>query len=76
MSKSDLIRFRNLLMNDAGFQEKFRKAAEKYTGGQDEKTVFETLLLPLAQEYGLSATYDEFKAYLCQAVGLSSVWMP
>jgi hypothetical protein len=36
MSKSDLIRFRDLLMNDAVFQEKFRKAAEKYTGGQDE----------------------------------------
>ena len=32
--KADLIKFRELLISDAEFQEKFRKAAEAYNGGQ------------------------------------------
>ena len=63
MSKADLLRFQELLSSDAEFQEKYRKSVEAYTGEQDMKAVFENLLLPLAQEYGLSATYDEFYAY-------------
>lgn len=61
MAKADLIKFRDLLASDSEFQEKFRKAAEAYTGPQDEKSVFEKLLQPLGKEYGLSATYEEFK---------------
>lgn len=63
MAKADLIKFRDLLVSDSGFQEKFRKAAEAYKGPQDEKSVFENLLLPLGKEHGLSATYEEFKEY-------------
>ncbi len=63
MVKADLIKFRDLLVNDSDFQEELREAAEKYTGEQDEKSVFENLLLPLGQKHGLSATYDEFKEF-------------
>lgn len=63
MANADLIKFRDLLTSDSGFQDKFREAVENYKGPHDEKAVFENLLLPLAQERGLSATYEEFKAY-------------
>ncbi len=63
MAKADLIKFRDLLVSDPEFQEKFRKAAEAYKGPQDEKAVFEDLLLPLGKEHGLSATYEEFKEF-------------
>ena len=63
MSNADLIKFRDLLTSGAEFQDKFRKAVENYKGPQDEKAVFDNLLLPLAQERGLSATYEEFKVY-------------
>jgi hypothetical protein len=34
-----------------------------YTGEKDEKAVFDNVLVPLAGEYGLSATYEEFKEF-------------
>ena len=39
-----------ILISDDEFREKFRKAAENYKGEQDEKAVFDNLLLPLAQD--------------------------
>ena len=63
MAKADLIRFRELFLSDESFQEKLRKAAEAYTGEKDEKAVFENVLVPVAREYGLSATFDEFKEF-------------
>ena len=63
MANTDIQKFKELLAGDAGFREKFKKAAEAYTGEQDMKSVFDDLLLPLGKEYGLSATYDEFKEY-------------
>ena len=71
MAKTDLLKFGELLNSDAEFQEKFRKAAEAYDGERDEKSVFDNLLLPLAEEYGLSATYDEFKAFTDALTGES-----
>lgn len=62
MINKDLLKFRELLESDAEFQEKMRKATEAYKGETGEKEVFENLLLPLGQEYGLSATYEEFQA--------------
>ena len=73
MAKSDLIKFRELLSSDEGFQEKFRKAAESYTGEQNEKAVFDNLLLPLGEEYGLSASYEEFSEYMSAFSGGSGV---
>lgn len=64
MAKADIIKFQELLNSDAEFREKFIKAAEVHTGETDEKAVFDNLLLPFAQEYGLSATYEEFSEYI------------
>ena len=64
MAKTDISKFRELLLTDADFQEKVRKAAEAYKGEQDEKAVFDKLLTPIAEEYGLSATFEEFKEYI------------
>ena len=64
MAIEDLKKFQKLLISDADFQEKLRKAGEAYTGEQDEKSVYNNLLLPLAKEYGLSATYEEFEEYI------------
>ena len=41
MAKADLIKFRDLLSSDPEFREKFKKAAQVYSGEQDEKAVFE-----------------------------------
>ena len=69
MAKTDLERFRELLNTDTMFQDKLRKAAESYTGEQGDKAVFDNLLVPLAKEYGLSATYEEFVEYLGAFMG-------
>lgn len=63
MAKADVLKFRELLFTDAEFREKFRKAAESYTGEKNEQAVFDNLLLPLAEEHGLSATFEEFKTF-------------
>lgn len=64
MAKTDLIKFRELLNSDIGFQEKLKKAAEEYTGDQNEKAVFDNLLMPFAEKYGLSASYEEFSEFI------------
>ena len=69
MAKADLIKFRELLNTDTEFQDKLRKAAESYTGEPGDKAVFENLLIPLAKEYGLSATFEEFVEYLKAFMG-------
>ena len=67
MAKADIIKFQELLNSDSEFREKLSKAAEVYAGGTNGREVFDNLLLPLAQEYGLSATYDEFSEYVSAA---------
>ena len=57
-------KFEELARTDAAFREKLKAAMEKYSGEESEKAVFENVLVPLAAEYGISATYDEFRAYL------------
>ncbi len=69
MAKADIIKFRELLLSDADFQEKLRKAGEAYTGEKDEKSVFDNVLVPVAREYGLSATYEEVKNYTASFSG-------
>ena len=64
MAKADLMKFRELMFTDADFQEKLKKAGEAYTGDKSEKAVFDNVLIPLAKEYGLSATFEEFKEYI------------
>ena len=63
MAKADMMKFRELMFTDADFQEKLKNAGEAYTGDKSEKAVFDNVLIPLAKEYGLSATFEEFKEY-------------
>ena len=64
MAKADMMKFRELLFTDAEFQEKLKNASEAYTGDTSEKAVFDSVLIPLAKDYGLSATFEEFKEYM------------
>ncbi len=64
MAKADMIKFRELLFSDADFQAELSKAAEAYSGEQDDKAIFDNLLVPLAEKYGLSGTYEEFGEFI------------
>ena len=59
-----LEKFRELLLTDETFQKKLQDAAASYTGEQTEGAVFNNVLAPLAAQYGIRATYDEFKEYI------------
>ena len=63
MAKADMMKFREMMFTDADFQEKLKKASEAYTGDKSDEAVFDNVLIPLAKEYGLSATFEEFKEY-------------
>ena len=67
-----LAKFQNLLFTDEDFQQKLKTAAEAYNGEQTEEAVFENILVPLAAEYDISATYEEFKEYIA---GLNAMSM-
>lgn len=64
MAKADFIKFQELLNSDAEFREKFRTAVGNYTGSPELQEVFEKVILPLGEERGLSATYEEFAGYM------------
>jgi len=57
-------KFEELMKTDTAFQEKLKAAMENYTGEQTEQAVFESVLVPLAKEYGISASFEEFKEYV------------
>jgi len=59
-----LKKFRELLLTDGEFQQKLKNAAEAYAGEQTEEAFFENVLVPAAAEYGIAASYDEFKDYI------------
>lgn len=62
---TDVRKFEELMKTDAGIQDKLRIAAEEFKGdASDEKAVFEGILLPVAEEAGLSASYEEFQEYM------------
>jgi len=56
-------KFEELLKNDTAFQEKLKSAVESYKGEQTEEAVFEGVLVPVAKEYGIAASFEEFKEY-------------
>lgn len=62
--KEDLKRFEELLKTDPEFQAKLKAASENYTGDKTLEAVFYNIVEPLAKEYGISGTYEEFEAYL------------
>ena len=55
-----ILKFRELMQTDKAFQSKLEAALENYKGEKTEKAVFEAVLTPLAQEYGISATFEEY----------------
>ena len=59
----DLEKFRTLLLTDTDFQKKLLAAAETYAGEWTEESFFNAVLVPIASEYGITATFDEFKEY-------------
>lgn len=61
-----LQKFRELLLTDEAFQQKLKAALETYNGEQTEEAVFNSVLVPLAAEYGLFATYDEFRDFVSE----------
>jgi len=62
-----LKKFEELVKTDTEFQQKLVAAAENFTGDKtDEQAIFNEVLTPVAEEYGISATYEELKEYLYQ----------
>ena len=57
-------KFEELLKNDEAFQQKLQAAVQAYDGEATEEAVFNSILSPLAAEYGIQATYEEYKEYL------------
>ena len=57
-------KFEEMLKTDEGLQKKLQAAMESYSGEKTEKAIFENVLCPLAAEYDIHASYDEYKAYL------------
>ena len=66
---NNIEKFRELLLSDEEFQKKLQDAAASYTGDQSEEAAFNNILVPLAAEYGITATFDEFKAYISELDG-------
>lgn len=56
--------FVDLLNENETFRDKLKTMLEQYDGEQTEEAVFDNVLLPLGQEYGISATYEDFRAFL------------
>ncbi len=60
MSKENVMKFEEKVMQDESLQEKIEAAAKAYDGDKtDEKAVFDAVLAPIAKDAGLDFTYDE-----------------
>ena len=57
-------KFEELMKTDESFQAKLKAAAETYDGEKTDEAVFNGVLVPVAKEYGISASYEEFKEYM------------
>ena len=57
-------KFEELLKTDEAFQKKLADAAQAYNGEMTEEAIFNNVLVPVASEYGITATLDELKDYL------------
>ena len=57
-----ILKFRELLLTNEEFQAKLKNAVESYDGEKSEEGVFNKVLMPVASEYGISATFSEFKS--------------
>ena len=57
-------KFEELLRTDETFRKKLQEAEEAYTGEQTEEAIFDQVLVPLAEEYGITGTFEEYKEYI------------
>lgn len=57
-------KFAELMRTDESFQAKLKAAVETYSGEKTEESVFNDVLLPVAKEYDISVSYEEFKEYM------------
>ena len=60
----DLDKFRTLFLTDAQFRTRLQDAMSSYNEDQTEEAIFSNILVPIAAEYGISATFTEFKEYM------------
>ena len=61
----DVRKFEELMRNDPEIQKKLVERAENYTGDKtDAKELFNEVILPVAKEAGLEATYEEMVEYI------------
>ena len=58
-----LEKFKKLLLTDEAFQQKLKTAVENYDGEKTEEAIFHGVIEPVAAEYGITATFDEYKEY-------------
>ena len=56
-------KFRKLLLTDEDFRNKLKEAVESYNGEKTEEAVFNNVVVPLAAQYDITATYEEFQSY-------------
>ena len=59
-----LEKFRELLLTDEAFQEKLKTAAANYEGENTDEALFHGVIEPIASEYGVTATFDEYSEYI------------
>ena len=64
--KTDIQKFADLFRTDETFRNKLKEAMDAYTGERTEEAVFNNVLDPVAKEYGISATFDDYKDYIEQ----------
>jgi len=62
--KYDITRFEELLKTDEKLRNRLKEALCSYDGDQTEEEVFNSVLAPIAAEYDIFATFDEFKTYI------------
>ena len=72
MKQENIGKFEQLLVSDAALQAKIRAAMDAYTGDRkDERAVFDAVIKPLAEEAGLSFTYEEGRGFVSESRELS-----
>ena len=57
-------KFEELIKTDVQVQEKLKKALENYTGEHTEEAIFNNVLIPAAEEYGITAAFEDYKEYV------------
>ena len=57
-------KFQELLNTDEEFRQKLKAAVQSYKGDQTAEAVFQSVFVPIAAEYGITDTFDDFNSFL------------